>query len=266
MSLSQKPALGLMGFGAFGRLVARHLQPHLPVLAFDPATTIAADPSGHGLHPATPAEVAACAFVVLAVPVAALPEAIALLAPQLKPGTVVLDVGSVKTGPVAAMQAALPACVEIVATHPLFGPNSACEGIAGLSIALCPVRGTRHRRIAAFLRKVLGLRVILTTPDAHDREAAVVQGLTHLIARILTRMEPLPTRMTTASFSLLMRATDMVRDDSAGVFLAIERANPHARQVRDRFFALAQEIRDHLDGETPAPAAEEGSCRVPAAG
>lgn len=87
----------------------------------------------------------------------------------------------------------------------------------------------------------------MTTPEEHDREAALVQGLTHLIARILVRMEPLPRRMTTASFDLLMRATEMVRHDSPAVFLAIEQANPHARPVRDRFFALAEEMRAHLD-------------------
>ena len=85
------------------------------------------------------------------------------------------------------------------------------------------------------------------TVSPHDREAALVQGLTHLIAKILVAMEPLPRRMTTASFDLLMRATEMVRHDSPAVFMAIEQANPHARPVRDRFFALAEEMRAHLD-------------------
>ncbi|WP_204301532.1 hypothetical protein, partial [Stenotrophomonas maltophilia] len=81
---------------------------------------------------------------------------------------------------------------------------SARDGIAGLKIAVCPIRGGRGRRVAAFLRKVLRLDVIMTTPEAHDREAATVQGLTHLIAKVLVQMEPLPTRMTTRSFDLLM--------------------------------------------------------------
>ena len=79
----------------------------------------------------------------------------------------------------------------------------------------------------------------------------MVQGLTHLIAKILVRMEPLPRTMTTASFDLLMQATEMVRYDAPNVFMAIERANPHAKAVRDRFFALAEEMRlflEHGDG------------------
>lgn len=239
--------IGIMGFGAFGRLMARHLQSHFALRVCDPDNTPAIDTTGKGLQPAAVAEVAACDLVILAVPVPAIPDAIAALRPHLKAGAIVLDVGSVKIGPARAMQAALPDDVEIIGTHPLFGPQSARNGLAGLKIALCPIRGSSTPRIAAFLRHVLKLKVIVTTADAHDREVAMVQGLTHLIAKILVRMEPLPRTMTTASFDLLMQATEMVRYDAPNVFMAIERANPHAKAVRDRFFALAEEMRLFLE-------------------
>jgi len=239
--------IGILGFGAFGRLMARHLQPHFALRACDAANPPPHDPSGKGLVSADIVEVAACDLVILAVPVAAIPEAIASLGPRLKAGAIVLDVGSVKIGPARTMQEGLPEHVEIIGTHPLFGPQSARHGVAGLKIALCPIRGRSTPRIAAFLRRALGLKVIVTTPDAHDREVAMVQGLTHLIAKILVRMEPLPQHMTTASFDLLMQAIEMVRHDAPNVFMAIERANPHAKAVRDRFFALAEEMRLFLE-------------------
>lgn len=254
-SIKTASTIGIMGFGAFGRLMARHLQPHFALSVCDPHRPPAADPSGKGLTPTSPAEVAACDVVILAVPVDQIGPAIAALKPHLRAGTLVLDVGSVKIGPARAMQVELPEAVEILGTHPLFGPQSAQNGIGGLKIALCPIRGHSAPRIAAFLRKVLGLKVIMTTADAHDREVAMVQGLTHLIAKILVRMEPLPRHMTTASFELLMQATEMVRHDAPNVFMAIERANPHAKAVRDRFFALAEEMRDLLECDHAAPAA-----------
>ncbi|WP_186419483.1 prephenate dehydrogenase [Bosea sp. CS1GBMeth4] len=256
------PSVGLMGFGAFGRLIARHLEPHCRLLAFDPA--LPADMAAGGIIAADPAEIAACDIVILAVPVAALSGAIATLRPHLRRGAIVVDVGSVKIGPARTMLAELPGDVEIIGTHPLFGPQSGRDGIKGLKIAICPIRGASAWRIAAFLRRVLGLEVIMTTPEAHDREAALVQGLTHLIAKILVRMEPLPRRMTTASFDLLMQATEMVRHDSPAVFLAIEQANPHARPVRDRFFALAEEMRARLDRDS-RPAIEAKPERYEAA-
>ncbi|HEV7353674.1 MAG TPA: prephenate dehydrogenase/arogenate dehydrogenase family protein [Brevundimonas sp.] len=246
-SLRSVSTVGLLGFGAFGRLTAHHLQPWFALRVHDPYTPVPTDPAGRGLAPATLAEAAACDVVILAVPVPALAATVAAIRPHLRPGALVLDVGSVKLEPSAIMAAGLPEHVEILATHPLFGPQSARDGVRGLGIALCPVRSPGVRRVAAFLRRALGLKVHITTADAHDREAAMVQGLTHLIARILVEMEPLPRTLTTRSFSHLMQAVEMVRHDAPEVFLAIERANPHAKAVRDRFFDLAAQLRRELD-------------------
>ena len=251
--LDNTPTVGIVGFGAFGRLMARHLSGHLAVRACDPSLS-----EGQVVEGAAVAglpEVAGCDIVVLATPVSAFAAAVAAIAPHLRDGALVVDVGSVKVGPAAILGSGLPERVDILGTHPLFGPQSARDGIAGHKIALCPIRGTQWRRLAAFLRGRLGLQVIVTTPEAHDREAATVQGLTHLIAKVLVRMEPLPTRMTTASFDMLRRAVDMVRHDAPEVFLAIEQANPYAPDVRRRFFRLAADLQAELDGSGAREAA-----------
>ncbi|KMO40534.1 prephenate dehydrogenase [Methylobacterium variabile] len=236
--------IGLIGFGAFGRLVAAHLAAHVTLRIHDPYVSEAGFAAA-GVAPCGLAEAASCPVVILATPVSSLAEVVRAVAPHLRPGALVLDVGSVKVGPAAIMREGLPPGIDIVATHPLFGPQSARDGLRGLKIAVCPVRGGRARRVAAFLRRGLGLEVILTTPEAHDREAAAVQGLTHLIAKVLVAMEPLPTRMTTRSFDLVMQAVGMVRHDAPEVYHAIERANPYAAEVRRRFFDLAAQ----MDGE-----------------
>ena len=237
--------LGLIGYGAFGRLTARHLEPWFEILAYDPVATKA-----EGSARLTDlAKIAACPVVILAMPVEALAATLAAIGPRLRPGAIVIDVGSVKVGPARLMADHLPAHVQAVGTHPLFGPQSARDGIAGLRIAVCPVRGDRTaRRVAAFCRHALKLKVFFVSPEEHDREAAVVQGLTHLISRVLLSMEPLPTRMTTASFERIMQAVEMVRYDSPAVFRAIERENPYAAEVRNRFFDLAAQARADLDG------------------
>ena len=243
----EKEKLGLIGFGAFGRLTARHLSPWFDILAHDPAATPGFG-GGEGVATLTDlATAAACPTVVLAVPVEALEATLIAIRPHLAPAALVIDVGSVKVKPAQAMDALLPPGVRIVGTHPLFGPQSGKDGIAGLRIAVCEVRGGKAaRRVAAFCRRAMGLKVFSVSPEDHDREAATVQGLTHLIARVLMAMEPLPTRMTTASFDRLMQAVDMVRHDSPAVFRAIERDNPFAAEVRERFFALADEARGEL--------------------
>jgi prephenate dehydrogenase len=92
----------------------------------------------------------------------------------------------------------------------------------------------------------LGLKVIAATPDAHDREMAAVQGLTHMIAKILLQMEPLPKAMTTRSFEHIAKAVDMVRYDSEELFMAIERENPHSAKVRNDFFRHAGKLSRRL--------------------
>jgi prephenate dehydrogenase len=245
MSTSTRPlhrqpvrTIGLIGFGGFARLVHRHLSRHFEVAAYDPDPARRVD----GVASAEVALAASREIVVLAVPVDQIATAVAAIRDHLRPGAIVLDVCSIKAGPVAAMVAGLPPDVEIIGTHPLFGPQSAKEGLAGLKIAVCPVRGKSARRIAAFLRRTLGLGVLFITPDDHDREAAMVQGLTHLIARVLVQMEPLPRQITTPSFDHLMKAVDLVRHDPDSVFSAIVRDNPHVGPVREQFTRLLTAI------------------------
>lgn len=240
--------IGLIGFGAFGQLIAHHIRPYFPVCAYDPAPGLQPVAARHGVVLTSLAAAARCPVVVLALPVGRMAEIVAAIAPHIQPGSLVLDVGSVKVVPAELMERGLPDHAEIAATHPLFGPQSARDGIAGLKIAVCPIRGRRCYSMAAFLRKQLGLKVIMTTPEDHDREAATVQGLTHLIAKVLVQMEPLPTRMTTRSFDLLAAAVGMVRHDAPEIFEAIERVNPYASEVRRRFFALASTLNAELAG------------------
>jgi prephenate dehydrogenase len=248
-----RTTIGLIGYGAFGRLAASHLAPLLPVFAYDPACP--ADPAAEtarrtatkGVTLCDVATAASCDLVLLAMPVPQLSAAIAAVRPHLRPGATVLDVCSVKALPAELMLAELPDHVDIIGTHPMFGPQSARGGIKGLKIVICPIRGSGARPLAAFLRKTFGLNAILATPEEHDREAAMVQGLTHLIAKVLVEMEPLPRNMTTASFDLLLRAVDMVRHDAPEVFYAIERMNPFAPDVRRRFFSLAADLAEELE-------------------
>ncbi len=231
--------MGIIGFGAFGQLMAEHLRAYFPILAYD----IAPNPSRADALGATIVSLevaAACPVVILAVPVSEMRGVALRLAPHLRPGALVLDVGSVKVGPAAIMRETLPDDVEIVATHPLFGPMSAREGLRGARIAICPLRGRRFR-VAAFCRR-LGLDVIMTTPEEHDRDAAEVQGLTHLVASLLTRMDLHPKRMTTRSFELMMSAVDMVRNDAPEVRHAILASNPYAGDVLRRFKSLTSSL------------------------
>ena len=93
------------------------------------------------------------------------PRTLKQIAPLLKPGAIVADVCSVKVYPARWMQELLPPSVEILATHPMFGPDSAAKSVAGYKIVLCPERiaPERYRKIKRWLENK-GVVTIETTP------------------------------------------------------------------------------------------------------
>lgn len=236
------PTLALIGFGAFGRLTADLLKPHCRILVCDPSESARAAALQAGLSVIALPGVAQADIVLLCVPVPQLGQTLSALAPHLRPGQLIADVASVKSAPAALMQNLLPDHVDLLATHPMFGPQSAATGTRGLQLVLCPLRGTSWRRRAAFLRKALGLRVLLSTPDQHDREAAFTQGLTHLLARAMRDLGPAP-KLRTKSFDLLDQAFAMVRDDAPEVFDAVTRDNPHVAPLQARLAELLSPAR-----------------------
>jgi prephenate dehydrogenase len=227
-----RPGLGLIGVGAFGQFCIPHLRRFFDLHLHD---------NGRGLGEL--ANAAGQDIVLLATPTRAIATVAAAIAPHLKPGALVLDVCSIKVKPLAALAAALPPYVDIVGTHPLFGPQSGRDGIRGRRLALCDVRGGRAPAVAGFLRRRLGLEVILTTPEEHDRQMAYVQGLTHLIARIVANMAVPPVVQTTATFEHLMRMVDTVRTDSDELFRTVTADNPFATEVAAAFYRSADALR-----------------------
>ncbi len=126
-------------------------------------------------------------LVILAVPVGAMAAIAAEIAPELAPGAIVSDVGSVKARVLADLTAALPN-TEIVPGHPVAGTEKSGPdaGFASLfkdrwCILTPAVSGPASERVAAFWTR-LGARVELMDAAHHDRVLAVTSHLPHLIA------------------------------------------------------------------------------------
>ncbi len=124
----QHKTIGIIGFGAFGQLIARYLSPYFRLYAYDPVARLDNVAGALSVTLATIEDVARCDIVILATPVSTLEAVVETIAPHLRPGALVMDVGSVKVGPANIMLRGLPDHVDIIATHPLFGPQSARNG------------------------------------------------------------------------------------------------------------------------------------------
>ena len=86
------------------------------------------------------------------------------------------------------------------------------------------------------------------TPEEHDREAAYVQGLTHMLAKIVVALDLPSMRFPTRTYELMQQMVEMVRHDSDELFCAIERENPFAAEAKRAFFAAARKLEEKLSG------------------
>jgi prephenate dehydrogenase len=151
--------------------------------------------------------------------------------------------------PIELMTEILPLSVEIIGTHPLFGPQSGREGISGMRVAFCPVRTTRAEQIENFLREKLQLKVLPRTAEEHDREMAHVQALTHFVARALDELHVAKSALATVSYEELMRAARLVSEDSWELFQTIQQGNPFAADKRKSFVGKLVELEKRMNGE-----------------
>lgn len=237
--------IGLIGFGAFGRFLARHLAPYAGIAAYDPGGIVA--DADAPVTPVSLAEASAQPLVIFAVPVQHLRACLAEAAPHMQPGALAVDVSSVKMKPVEWMQELLPQSVEILATHPLFGPQSGRHGIAGMTVVLCPVRCERMDAVKTFLAEMLGLKAVVSTPEGHDREIAFVQGLTHFLSRGVRQMGLHPSQFATPAYEHMLAIGEILRDDSDALFRTIQTFNPYAAEERARFLETLTQIDESLE-------------------
>ena len=129
-------------------------------------------------------------LVVLCVPVGAMGEVAADLAPALKPGATVSDVGSVKRAVIDAVAPHIPAGVHFIPAHPLAGtehsgPESGFESLFDNRwCLLVPDNGADEQAIVALqqLWQGMGAKVERMDPDHHDLVLAVTSHAPHLIA------------------------------------------------------------------------------------
>ncbi|MEM9783272.1 MAG: prephenate/arogenate dehydrogenase family protein [Pseudomonadota bacterium] len=136
------------------------------------------------------AAVAGADLIIVCVPVGASGAVAQAMAPHLKPGATVSDVGSVKGAVIQAMRAHMPPGVHFVPAHPLAGTEHSGpeSGFAELFdnrwCLLTPLPATPAEATARLARfwQALGARTAEMDPQHHDLVLAVTSHVPHAIA------------------------------------------------------------------------------------
>ena len=187
-------------------------------------------------------------IVLLCMPISAMESTLEKIAPLLThPQVLVIDVCSVKTLPVKWMREKLPPVASLLATHPMFGPDSARHSLSGHKIVLCPERISedRFKKIASRLES-MGLVVIESTPEDHDKQIAVSLALTHFIGRSLSSFGADDLLIDTEGYKRLLHILEVVENDTWQLFEDMHRFNPFAAGTRRDFIQAMQAIEKHL--------------------
>ncbi|HEY2932019.1 MAG TPA: prephenate dehydrogenase/arogenate dehydrogenase family protein [Acidobacteriota bacterium] len=228
-------SIGVLGKGRFGSMVVDYLSSDFSLHWYDPAVA-----GGSTLEETVAADV-----LILSVPIRKVSKVCEQIAPLLRPGQLIIDTCSVKVRPLSSLMDRLPDFVDVLGSHPLFGPDSGKGGIRGLKIALCPVRGNRIAPVRDYLQSI-GLIVIETTPEEHDREMAETQAVFHLISRAIENAGLNRREISTPGPEKFFELLYSLQNDSLELFFDLESQNPFATAVRRRLIQalidLDQEI------------------------
>ncbi|MFZ2412087.1 MAG: prephenate dehydrogenase [Candidatus Methanoperedens sp.] len=124
-------------------------------------------------------EITTSDIVMISVPINITENTIRELAPKMPAGSLLMDITSIKTGPLEAMRKYAPREVEIMGSHPMFGPS--IPDIRGQIVIFTPVEGRCEKwfPVIKSLYEDNGAHIEIMDAVAHDKMMAVVQGLTH---------------------------------------------------------------------------------------
>lgn len=244
-------SIGIVGYGDFTKLMLEYLAPYADIVVS--SRTNGEGDAGFGARFGSNQEVLKQPIIIPSIPSQFFRDFFSTHQGLVNPEAVVIDVCSVKTKPLQALEELLPQSCQIIGTHPLFGPASVQKnsGLDGLRCVVSRVRASdeTYDTLSSFLGNELKLEVIEKTAEEHDKDMAYVQGLSHYIARVMSIMDIPDTRLSTLAYDDLMDMKKIQGTDSWELFESIMKENPYAFAINKAFKEGIQELDKRLSSD-----------------
>ncbi|SRR3989344_291711 len=147
-----------------------------------------------------------------------------------------VEVCSLNHQPSLWLQKHLPKSVDLVSSHPLFGPISTRNGtdFTGLTFVFWPLRVRNQARLGLLLDHLqnLGLKLVRLKPREHDRLMARSQAVAFLFGHISLhlKLQPQP-GIDTPGFNLVLENQRQVAQDSPELAQDMFRFNKEAQRI-----------------------------------
>jgi prephenate dehydrogenase len=215
--------IGIIGNGQFGQLLTRIIREKAPMIVVSLYSR--ATDSRDILEKI----IKTSDVIIPAVPINQFETVVRQIVPMLSEGKTIVDVCSVKEYPVRIMKKYIPAEVNIIATHPLFGPKS-WTGVGG-TVVVNNVHGDETVFLSIKeLFHSLGLSLIEMSPKEHDELQAQSQFFVQTVRSLAHSLHFEKTVIDTPSASLVFEGLETM-GNSHELYLDMIRYNPSCQVV-----------------------------------
>jgi prephenate dehydrogenase len=192
-------------------------------------------------------------IVLLSVPIEKTVEVIRQVAPRMRPGSLLMDVTSLKSEPMRTMTSHAPQGVEVIGTHPMFGPTM--PTMKGQTIIMTPAVG-RSETWLPRMRSLFesdGARIEVLDPEEHDEIMAVVQALTHFAyigigatLQVLDFDVEKSRKYMSPVYEIMIDFVGRILDQNPELYASIQK-NPKAMKVRQTFIGECMRLSEKAD-------------------
>jgi len=179
-------------------------------------------------------------LVVVAVPISVTVDVIREIGPHVRAGACLCDVTSVKRAPLEAMLSSAPETVDVVGTHPMFGPSG--DDMDRQRVVFCRGRGQAGEARVRRLFESFGAEIIEATAEEHDAQMALIQVLVHektmVLGSVMERLKAdLPRSLQFASpiYRIELATIGRMFSQRAELYADILTANPDGEKVSQMF-------------------------------
>jgi len=217
--------VSIIGFGRFGAMLHSLLSKGFEVDVFDKNSIDNSDVNEVSLEDALQNET-----IFIAVPIRDFENLVKDISKKISSGKTVIDVCSVKVFPRKVMLDNLSNETDIIATHPLFGPDSLKD--SGSVMTMESVRNTFGRY--DFWKNYFesqNISIEEISAEEHDMMAARSQGLTHFVGRVIDDFGTNQTRIDTEGYKALHKLVNQTCNDTWELFEDIQNFNPFTEKM-----------------------------------
>ena len=250
MTKSDPVEFSVIGTGRFGHFWCRHLSKEYPTYAFD----VNPDCRKKVERFANWESLETCLtkkYIFLTIPIHSLENFLRENKKRFKKGTVLIDCASVKVPVLGWFEDHIPDDVYYIASHPLFGPDSARNKLRDNVIMIMPgkVPLNDYQTLINFFVENLGLQIYNLSADEHDELMAYNLNLVHFLGRALNDLGITKLPIMMSSLTKLNDIVKVVMNDTTELFLDFYKYNPYSGKVKDQWLKSFKKINDQIGKE-----------------